>query len=492
MPVLQNSRSGLLRTLLCKKSPVRKVPSGRLALFVVGSMSLAWGGSDNWDPPAINYRPSHDAAARDERLADALVESGKQLFRTKFNVVDGAGRPGATGDSKPTVRAPISESFTRVAGPDANSCAGCHNEPSVGGSGDFAANVFVGAHFTDPPTRSIETTVTNERHTISIFGAGAIELLAREISEDLRSLKLTGLKQSRASGHDTTVAMKSKGISFGHIIVHPDGTYTPYGLEGIDEDLVVKPFGAKGVAVSLREFTIFALNQHHGMQAEERFGWERTGVRDFDADGVEEEITVGQVSALSLYQASLPPPSRKSNVGNAAKAQILIGKKRFQEIGCENCHISRLPLIARQFTEPNPFNRPGAAGPGDLKPVRIPIPVSPDSGVFESTDNQLYVAAYTDFKRHKICDTEDPYFCNERLPQDFVPPDEFITAKLWDVGTSAPYGHRGDLTTITEAILHHSAQAKESRKAFQSLTDNDKKAVVRFLLSFRVVPPKED
>ena len=46
----------------------------------------------------------------------------------------------------------------------------------------------------------------------------------------------------------------------------------------------------------------------------------------------------------------------------------------------------------------------------------------------------------------------------ELPPEDFTidplprPTEEFLTRKLWDVGSSDPYGHRGDLTTMTEAI----------------------------------------
>lgn len=35
--------------------------------------------------------------------------------------------------------------------------------------------------------------------------------------------------------------------------------------------------------------------------------------------------------------------------------------------------------------------------------------------------------------------------------QSGVPVDQFITRKLWDVGNTAPFGQRGDLTTMTEA-----------------------------------------
>lgn len=40
------------------------------------------------------------------------------------------------------------------------------------------------------------------------------------------------------------------------------------------------------------------------------------------------------------------------------------------------------------------------------------------------------VRAYTDLKRHQICDANLPHFCNERLIQGGVPTDQFISRKL--------------------------------------------------------------
>jgi hypothetical protein len=109
------------------------------------------------------------------------------------------------------------------------------------------------------------------------------------------------------------------------------------------------------------------------------------------------------------------------------------------------------------------------------------------------------VRAYTDLKRHNLCDAEDQpdairYYCNEQLPQDR--PDEagrpgaefFLTRKLWDAGTSAPYGHQGDLTTITEAILMHGGEAREIRDAFDRLPFEDQQALVSFLYTLQVLP----
>ena len=46
----------------------------------------------------------------------------------------------------------------------------------------------------------------------------------------------------------------------------PDGRVDPREIEGVDWDLVVRPFHQKGAVASLRDFTNTALNQHHGIQ----------------------------------------------------------------------------------------------------------------------------------------------------------------------------------------------------------------------------------
>ena len=64
--------------------------------------------------------------------------------------------------------------------------------------------------------------------------------------------------------------------------VLPDGRVDPTEIEGVDWDLIIKPFHQKGAVVSLREFTNNAMNHHHGIQSVERFG---EGI-DADQDGV--------------------------------------------------------------------------------------------------------------------------------------------------------------------------------------------------------------
>jgi hypothetical protein len=155
-----------------------------------------------------------------------------------------------------------------------------------------------------------------------------------------------------------------------------------------------------------------------------------------------------------------------------------------------DCHKPALTLNSRFFSEPNPFNPAGNLRVQDVRQLftfdltkSIPKPRLERSG-----DHGAIVRAFTDLKRHVICDDQDPFFRNERLVQSGVPVDQFITRKLWDVGNTAPYGHRGDLTTITEAILHHAGDARPQRERFAALGKEQQAEIVEFLKQLQVLP----
>ena len=87
-----------------------------------------------------------------------------------------------------------------------------------------------------------------------------------------------------------------------------------------------------------------------------------------------------------------------------------------------------------------------------------------------------------------ICDAIKTHYCNEPLSplqvSDSLYPirhDQFLTAKLWDAGNSAPWGHRGDLDTSYVATVAHGGEATESEAQFEELPASDRSAVVAFL-----------
>jgi len=427
-----------------------------------------------------------------------LLEIGEEIFVARWNKLDGQGRPAATGSGTPTKRDPSSDvGFIRTSGPDSTSCADCHNQPTIGGAGGFVANVFVLAQTLDPVTDSVSAEFSDERNTLGMNGSGAIEMLAREMSAELIVLREQSITEAKSSGSAVTKRLDTKGVTFGQITARPDGSLDASKVEGVDSDLIIKPFHQKGVVNSVRVFTVNAFNHHHGMQAVERFGIGQKDNKgniittdDFDEDGIPDELTAGDITAATIFQVAMNIPGRVIPDDPLRRTAAERGEARFAEIGCTHCHKSSLILSTPLFTEPNPFNPPGNLRVQDVHRLYafdltrdIPKPrlERPDAG-------GAIVHAFTDLKRHVICDDQDPFFCNERLVQNGAPVDQFITRKLWDVGNSAPYGHRGDLTTITEAVMHHAGEARPQRERFGSLSKDQQSEIIEFLKQLQVLP----
>jgi CxxC motif-containing protein (DUF1111 family) len=106
------------------------------------------------------------------------------------------------------------------------------------------------------------------------------------------------------------------------------------------------------------------------------------------------------------------------------------------------------------------------------------------------------VPAFTDFKLHDITDPDDP---SAAEPLDMNQPvwsskftqgnRRFLTRRLWGCANQPPYFHNGVFTTLRQAILAHSGEAADSRRAFQSAAKYDQDALIEFLKSLQVLPP---
>ena len=451
------------------------------------------------DQPTVAQSIEQEDVNNGSLSLDEITEHGELLFVAKFNTCDGRGRPETTGGGDFRMVPTLSEegevvdagqiAKLRTSAPDSDACAGCHNDPVVGGAGDFVANVFVLAQALDPVTLSVSPSRSNSRNTLGMHGAGPIEMLAREMTDDLQA-------QFAAITSDGTYTLSTKGVDFEIEVV--GGAVVE--AEGIDHDLIVKPFHQAGKVISLREFSANAMNHHHGMQAEERFDMNPAkGFNpDFDSDGVERELTLGDLTAISIFQAQLGTPVQVKPDSKAERDQVDFGAQIFEDIGCGSCHTPEMVLETRYFVEPNPYNPPGTcAGAADGCPeYAFDMTKDGDGQRLEKGPNgTAIVRAYTDLKRHNLCDDPGPgairWFCNEQLAQgrpdqDGKPGTEyFLTRKLWDVGNTAPYGHRGDISTITEAILVHGGEARVSRDAFASIPVDDQRALVSFLKSLQ-------
>lgn len=460
---------------------------GSAAVVILASAGACLAGNP-WDErtAALGEAGASVEGQLDSAALEKLRKIGEALFVGRFTSIDGMGRPLATQAIVPTLRkhpSPAGE-FSRTSGMDANSCASCHNEPFAGGAGDFTTNVFVSEGFESADFDSTDPQFSNERGTNSLFGGGLLELLAREMTAELQAERRAALRQAAKDGQEVRVALSAKGVNFGNLTASPDGMVAMNELDGVDMDLVVRPFTQKGVMTSLRQFTVNAMNQHQGMEAVERFGARFTGTTDFDGDGVKDEMSDGDISALVAWQATLPPPVRKIPDDARWQAAARTGEVTFKTLGCEACHKPYLPLSSLAFSDPGPVDVAGT-----LNTAQVKAPAVYDLGLMEWAKTRLkrnekgeyLVPLFGDLKRHTMTDSGIEAFGNELLPQRFVDRNIFMTAELWGVGSTAPYGHRNDMTTLNEVILAHAGDARAARDAYAAASEDDRSNLIAFL-----------
>jgi Di-haem oxidoreductase, putative peroxidase len=456
---------------------------------------------------------------------EQLLEYGKKLFMANWTEQDGAGRPKTkgTGTALADPSQPLigERAFNRVSGPDANSCYGCHNMPYgiPGGGGDFVTNVFVLAQRFDFATldkkdslptkgavdeegKSITLqTIGNLRATTGIFGAGYLEMLARQMTAELQAIR-----DSLELGQ--TKPLIAKGVSFGRITRKKDGSWDTSEVEGLPRasivaptpvdrpNLILRPWHQASNVVSLREFTNTAFNQHHGMQSTERFGVDT----DPDGDGVKNELTRADITAVTLFQAAMAAPGRVIPNDPEIEQAVLKGEEIFERIGCSSCHIPKLPLDSKGwlYSEPNPYNPPFNLRLGttktiilDLNSGALPLPrLSPDP----AQPGITWVPAYTDLKLHDICDPNDPAEPLDMNQTSWTPKfrqgnRRFLTKRLWGSANEPPFFHHGLFTTLRQSVLAHSGEALDTRRAFQKLTVDEQDDLIEFLKTLQVLPP---
>jgi hypothetical protein len=167
------------------------------------------------------------------------VRRGRQVFQRKFLLREGLWderREGAIA-ADPDIGAGL-----------AGSCAGC---------GRPRGSPVTGQHLFRPDSR-------DARH---LFGLGLQEMLADEITAELRAIRAAAVATARSTHMAQTVGVFSKGLSYGELTARPSGNLDLSGLDGIDADLRVRPFFAQGGAISIREMVVGELDAEMGLEA---------------------------------------------------------------------------------------------------------------------------------------------------------------------------------------------------------------------------------
>ena len=418
---------------------------------------------------------------------DEIIEHGEFLFKVSFNELDGLGRPETSGTTKTRPRRESPQNFNRISGPDANACVACHNLPRIGGGGDNSNNVFGLASDIDFATlegsvgseddSSSVLDITNERNTIGVFGSGLVELLSREITIDLLNIVEKSKKLAAEENRIIKADLDSKGINYGYIEVHPNGFVDRSNVDGIDSDLVLRPFIQKGVIGTLRDFSNISMNHHHGMQSEELAGFNS----DLDRDGIVNELTEGDITAVTIFQATLDFPDNVFSENEEIKTAQLKGKEVFNNIGCASCHMPTLPLKSLMFVEPGPLNTEISTTLAESKKTLVVNLEDYVSKLEKDDDGNYLIPIWSDLKRHDM----GPKLDNERPLQKGVPTNYWLTKKLWGFYSEPPFLHHGRANLLNDVIEMHQGDAKISSDAYFDLNSDEQQYLIEFLKSFK-------
>ena len=442
-----------------------------------------------------------DGLADGSITVDTLRRRGLDVFTTPFNTFDGfgdgpfAGEASTTGPGhRPTLQG--NGMTLRVNGLDAQSCNECHSfvkrstRPpvlgigGVGGivqnaiimptlidvadSGDARVNYVSG---NDPDLNLVPdgTADFNGRYANPpfLFGGGGVELLAKEMTRDLQR----ALAAARAAQAGSITRLVTHGVDFGQIETL-EGGRVALDVEGIgfednsgrrpEDVLIVRPFGRKGENFSMRDFDRGAMQFHFGMQPVEVVGEHE----DADGDGVINEVTEVEMSALHVFDVTNPVPYvEQLGVANWR------GFALFVATGCAGCHMPVLQTRSRflPLSSPEVPEDPWRNVYMEIDLVEVGFePVPGGEGVF--------VPLFADLKRHDMGDG-----LRESFALGEISNSEFTTARLWGIADTAPYLHDGRASTLGQAIQAHGGEAQDAQEAFTELSDDEQAQLIAFL-----------
>ena len=418
------------------------------------------------------------------------IRRGRQIFQRKFTreQLQGPGFQDGSGDIN-TVLA--------IGAGLADSCASCHGRPrgSAGGGGDVV-------------------TRPDSRDAVHLFGLGLKEMLADEITADLRLIREEAVTSARASRQSVTRRLVSQGISFGSLTAAPDGTIDTSAVQGVDPDLRVRPFFAHGGTVSIREFVVGALHAEMGMDAADpdvsraaagdRVTTPSGMVLDGRLDRVEAapianpmletnglvhggEVPTALVDYLEFYLLNYFKPATYRQTQATRE-----GLRTFEKIGCASCHVTNLQIRHdRRVADVETVYDPERGRFNGLFATATPLFEAVPDGTGQPDPKRpkgepfLVRHIFTDFKRHDVGTSFYERNWDGTLQK------EFLTRPLWGIGSKISFGHDGRSINLAEVILRHGGEAQAERDRFAALPDERKEQMLEFLRTLVLFPPDD-
>ncbi len=402
---------------------------------------------------------------------EELFARGDAFFSHEFRKEDGFGD-----EPRPL---PLSRVHRGARGGlDTFSCAGCHSVGGPDGAGALTQNAFLDGDGDHASSAIV-------RNAPAVLGLGFVQVLGEEMTRELQGTRDRAQSEAVKSGSPVAAELVAKGVRFGVLRAFPDGTVDTSRLEGIAEDLVVRPFGWKGSHSRLRRFAEDAALGHFGIQSHvlaeahltspdpARLG-DGTSWFDPDGDGKARELEEGSLTAAVAYMSMLESPVILRPYSPELQARWTRGSALFDQTGCSTCHVRELPIEHAVLREV-----PDTTGGPALE-----IDLMAEGDTPKSTSQ---VALFSDLKRHdmgaELADARESGAGVERVARSV-----FLTRPLWGLAESAPYMHDGRATTIPDAIVAHGGEGAASRDRFVALPPEDRASLHVFLLSLTRSP----
>lgn len=415
---------------------------------------------------------------------EQLFDIGGFLFRHTFTPEEGLGNAlhgGVAGtDPRPNRRR---LHHGRFGGPDGLNCQQCHTVGGPNGAGRREDNLLQDGDGEQEFTALV-------RNPPALLGVGYLQALAAEMTRELRS-QVPGFPESAATFQTHPLCpslptavlrlpLMAKGVTFGEVRVFCDKTVKALP-QGVDKDLVVKPLGWKGRTASVRRFVEGGFQVHFGMAPETLVArhcdngipgtvGDGRDCQDPDDDGVPREITEGQLTAMSIWNLLLPVPVQKFPQDAEALASARRGEHLFAAVSCAQCHVPTLMLDSPRILEA-PDLTPGPPRALDLTRDGKEPRLAADA------QGRVAVPLFSDLKRHDMGDAlADPH-----ATFGTITARDFLTKPLWGVAVTPPYLHDGRADSLTDAIVAHDGEARESAERFARLSTAEREDLLNFL-----------
>ena len=276
-----------------------------------------------------------------------LFRFGDSFFEHAFRSEDGYGH---------SVNPQLQRIHSGVyGGRDTFSCSGCHSVGGTDGAGAETQNAFL---LGDGDRQS----TANLRNAPAVLGLGFVQALGAEMTFELQAQRDKAIQAAAVQGKSVSASLASKGVSFGVLVAGADGSLDTSKVEGVDADLVVKPFGWKGNVARLRRFAEDAARVHFGIQSDvlcqeykEKPDTAKLGPGpnwyDPDNDGKYNEILEGILTASAVYMAQLESPVILPPHDPGLRDRWAHGSALFDEVGCATCHVRSLQIYQSSWSE---------------------------------------------------------------------------------------------------------------------------------------------